>query len=201
MLTGHHYAASTVYQKFGGGGYLGGVKLVRGYTDAGKSKDSDADKIPLTPTTAGLKGSNVPSGLQLDERQQKLLKRRSAPPSTSRTDKIDEDQATEGSSLGDEDMEAERRRDEKQMQSDYNDRDDENQGREIEHLILVTHGIGQKLGMRSVAHLTLLLAKRCLVLDAEENGRGFSFQYQSTPHLLFFIPLPLFLELSVYCEC
>jgi len=44
-----------------------------------------------------------------------------------------------------------RKRDEKEIQNDYNDRDGENQGREIEHLILVTHGIGQRLGMRYVS--------------------------------------------------
>jgi len=46
--------------------------------------------------------------------------------------------------------EAVRRRDEKEIQNDYNERYGENQGREIEHLILVTHGIGQRLGMRLV---------------------------------------------------
>jgi hypothetical protein len=141
-----------MYQKFAGGGYLGGVKLVRGYTDGGKSKESGADKTPSTPTSAAIKGSSVPPALQLDERQQRLLKRRSAPPGTSRTTMDPEDQARAAmSSLGDEDMEAEavRRRDEKEIQDDYNDRDGENQGREIEHLILVTHGIGQRLGMRS----------------------------------------------------
>jgi hypothetical protein len=64
------------------------------------------------------------------------------------------------SSMGseiDEDLEVEavRRRDEKEIQNDYNDRDGENQGREIEHLILVTHGIGQRLGMRSVVKFFL----------------------------------------------
>jgi hypothetical protein len=143
------FLASSVYQKFAGGGYLGGVKLVRGYTDAGKPRESDADKTPLTPTSAALKASNIPPALQLDERQQKLLKRRSAPPSTSQTVNNLDDQATAMSSLGDEDTEAEaeRRRDENEIQNDYNDRDDENQGREIEHLVLVTHGIGQKLGL------------------------------------------------------
>jgi hypothetical protein len=64
-------------------------------------------------------------------------------------------------SLGDEidaDKEAAavRRRDEKEIQNDYQDQDGENQGREIEHLILVTHGIGQKLGARSVVFLRLV---------------------------------------------
>ena len=47
--------------------------------------------------------------------------------------------------------EAVRKRDEKEIQNDYKKTGDgENQGREIEHLILVTHGIGQRLGMRYV---------------------------------------------------
>jgi hypothetical protein len=120
---------------------------VRGY------KESGVDKTPSTPTSAAIKGSNVPPALQLDECQQRLLKRRSAPPSTSPTITDLEDQAAAAIlSLSDEDMQAEavRRRDEKEIQNDYNDRDGENQGRDIEHLILVTHGIGQRLGMRSV---------------------------------------------------
>jgi hypothetical protein len=56
--------------------------------------------------------------------------------------------------VGDIDTESEaeavRKRDEKEIQNDYKDREGENQGREIEHLILVTHGIGQRLGMRYV---------------------------------------------------
>jgi len=146
--------SSTMYQKFAGGGYLGGVKLVRGYSDTGRSKEFD--KVPSTPTSA-VKSSNVPPTLQLDERQQKLLKRRSAPPSTTRLEVEAANEATRSamSSLtGEIDQESEaeavRKRDEKEIQNDYNEQEGENQGREIEHLILVTHGIGQRLGMRYV---------------------------------------------------
>lgn len=149
--------SSTVYQKFAGGGYLGGVKIVRGYSE-GKPKDtSTSEKIPSTPTSAALRPPNLPPTLQLDSRQQKLLKRRSAPPSTksenSEPEKAEPDSGPSLSELRgeiDPDMEAEavRKRDEKEIQNDYNERGDENQGREIEHLILVTHGIGQRLGMR-----------------------------------------------------
>jgi hypothetical protein len=70
----------------------------------------------------------------------------------------------------DEEMEAEavRKRDEKEIQNDYNDREGENQDREIEHLILVTHGIGQRLGMRWVA-IRFLKAKSTNIL---QNGVG-----------------------------
>jgi hypothetical protein len=144
--------SSALYTTFASG-YLGGVKLVRGYSDSGKHKD--AEKPPLTPASAAAKGSSTPPTLQLDERQQKLLNRRSAPPSTSRpeTEGLRESAEPAISSLNreiDEDLEAEavRKRDEKEIQNDYNDREGENQDREIEHLILVTHGIGQRLGMR-----------------------------------------------------
>ncbi|KAG4029382.1 hypothetical protein MFRU_016g01350 [Monilinia fructicola] len=155
--------SSTVYQKFAGGGYLGGVKIVRGYSEPGKTKDTtstdkDRDKGPKTPTSAAMAASTTPEYLQLDDRQQKLLKRRSAPPSTSHSDASSGDKSGENreaayNKLTSIDTEAEaeavRKRDEKEIQNDYNDRDDENQGRDIEHLILVTHGIGQRLGMRT----------------------------------------------------
>lgn len=47
-----------------------------------------------------------------------------------------------------EEEEAVRKRDEEEIQQDYRDSDGADQGREIEHLILVTHGIGQRLGLR-----------------------------------------------------
>lgn len=149
--------SSIIYQKFAGGGYLGGVKIVRGYTEPGKAKDGNTpDKLPTTPNSAALRPTNLPPTLQLDERQQRLLKRRSAPlPSR---DSSDVEKTPEQPTLAglrndinpEEEAEAVRKRDEKEMQNDYNEPDGENQGREIEHLILVTHGIGQRLGMRYV---------------------------------------------------
>jgi hypothetical protein len=143
--------SSTMYQKFAGGGYLSGVKIVRGYTDPGKTKETE--KTPPTPTSAAARPSNLPPTLQLDERQQKLLKRRSAPPSTKSSDKSGSEpglMTLHGDIDPDSEAEAVRKRDEKEIQNDYKDREGENQGREIEHLILVTHGIGQRLGMRYV---------------------------------------------------
>jgi hypothetical protein len=151
--------SSTVYQKFAGGGYLGGVKLVRGYTEPGKSKDPPAatDKSGQPPNTATTRPANLPSVLQLDERQQKLLKRRSAPPTTAHPGKAEVDNGPALPSLPTEldpelEAEAARNRDEKEIQNDYNGREGEDQGREIEHLILVTHGIGEKIGRMNFVH-------------------------------------------------
>ncbi|TVY81510.1 putative phospholipase [Lachnellula suecica] len=172
--------SSTVYQRFAGGGYLGGIKLVRGYSEPGKAKDpvtSDKGKsskysfisiltpvlpvVPSTPSSVAAKPTNAPPGLQLDERQQKLLKRRSAPPLSTaspedpQTRAVRETAEVAAASLLrgglDSETEAEvvRKRDEAEIQNDYNDSDGENQSREIEHLILCSHGIGQRLGMRT----------------------------------------------------
>lgn len=155
-------AVATVYERFAGGGYMSGIKVVRGYSEPGKVKpktESRDDKEPATPTDA-----NSP--------QDKSRKRKSAPPMT-RSDSIDDgsvsaDQQegleTTGNSIKqqlsslmeqknpdvDEEEEAVRRREEKEIQDDYNAPAGETQGRDIEHIVLVTHGIGQLLGLRYV---------------------------------------------------
>ncbi|CAI4215004.1 unnamed protein product [Parascedosporium putredinis] len=120
------WVTSTVYQRFAGGGYMSGVKLVRGYSEPGKAKDGP--KRPSTPTD---KGTLEP----MDEKQQKALKRKSAPPST---------RAPNGDRLEEEI----RLRQEQEIRDDYNTEYEDTQGRDIEHLILVTHGIGQLLSLR-----------------------------------------------------
>ncbi len=70
------WVTSTMYETFAGGGYMSGAKLVRGYTEPNKSKD---EKRPSTPT--GTKSTQDDKG-EKDDKYQKMLKRRSAPPST-----------------------------------------------------------------------------------------------------------------------
>ena len=144
---------------------MSGVKLVRGYTDSAKKEA----KRPTTPTTASATTATEQS-LPLSEKEQKALKRRSAPPlvrsdSTAGLDLEDEGAAAElerrenrlkrqfspyveNSEELDKREEEIRKRDEQEIQDDYNAPAGETQGREIEHLVLVTHGIGQLLGLR-----------------------------------------------------
>ena len=137
---------------------MSGVKVVRGYSEPKKAKD---DKRPSTPT--GTKSSTA----EADEKQQKMLKRRSAPPSTK------SDATEQSSSSKDEDVELEsrqnfltrklsnlletdpeekekaiREQEQDEIEDDYNPGVGETQGREIEHLVLVTHGIGQLLSLK-----------------------------------------------------
>lgn len=140
---------------------MNGIKLVRGYTEPNKAKDI---KRPPTPTTATL-----PSQPISDDSQDKSLKRRSAPPATrpgATDDERDKDGAKvererrenqlkrqissyiEGADDPEKQEEHIRLREEQEIQDDYQGQDGETQGREIEHLVLVTHGIGQMLSMR-----------------------------------------------------
>ncbi|KAJ0358216.1 hypothetical protein COL154_009357 [Colletotrichum chrysophilum] len=152
------WVTSTMYERFSGGGFMSGVKLVRGYSDVSKNKK---EKQPATPTEAA-------APAQKDDKDQKKLKRRSAPP-TSRPSQSNDDltraenEETRETSLqrqisslmegaehrNQEEQEEEiRKREEKEIENDYNGQFGETQGRDIEHLVLVTHGIGQLLGIR-----------------------------------------------------
>ncbi|KAI2640011.1 DDHD domain-containing protein [Xylaria nigripes] len=157
------WVTSTVYQRFSGGSYMNGVKLVRGYSEPGKVKDV---KRPPTPTTATLPPQST--GDEKLDVTDKTLKRRSAPPTT-RSDVPNPEKEQDGDAV-EEQKENElnlpfspymgrsddpkkqeediRRREEQEIQDDYTGQDGETQEREIEHLVLVTHGIGQLLSMR-----------------------------------------------------
>ncbi|CCC13020.1 unnamed protein product [Sordaria macrospora k-hell] len=113
------------------------------------------------------------SSEEQDEKLQKALKRRSAPagaqslseeavvvkqePEEEASDEIESTRARltrqisnliEGVKDPEAEAEAIRKREEKEIRDDYNARLGETQGREIEHLVLVTHGIGQLLGKK-----------------------------------------------------
>ena len=148
--------SSSVYQRFAGGGHLGGIKIVRGFSEArAKEAKSEGDATPTkaieergrTLTKAGTRSSAPVSEQgrieEGEERETETVAKR----------KTLERQMTNIISSGSaEDVtnqeEETRKRDEQEIQDDYRDTDSENQGREIEHLVLVTHGIGQRLGMK-----------------------------------------------------
>lgn len=148
------WVTSTVYERFAGGAYMSGVKLVRGYSEAKKA--SREEKRPTTPTGTKLAPTDA-----ADEKMKKMLKRRSAPPSTTRSEVVVEKKEPDtepprpdtlsrqlSTLMGGEDEESIRKREEEEIQDDYNARLGESQGRDIEHLVLVTHGIGQLLSLR-----------------------------------------------------
>ncbi|KAF2789718.1 DDHD-domain-containing protein [Melanomma pulvis-pyrius CBS 109.77] len=149
----------TLYQRFAGGAHYAGIKYVRGYVEPGKKKEAKTTKDdgkpeaadrPVTPslaygedserhpTTASSEtasddseGAHSPS-----EARRKTLERHMSSLMTSEPEDSEKQE------------EAIRKRDEKEMREDYKDQSKDEQGREIEHLLLVTHGIGQRLGIR-----------------------------------------------------
>jgi DDHD domain len=143
--------SSTVYERFAGGAHLGGTKIVRGYTDNERPKESkiDADKKGEDVKT-GTKDDGGPDLSRAREKIPASLDEESSPiaPESGARARL-ERQISSFVSSGDAENDAEeaRQRDEEQMQEDYAD-DEDGQGREIDHLLLVTHGIGQRLGLR-----------------------------------------------------
>lgn len=166
--------SSSVYQRFAGGAHLSGTKLVRGYTDPAKRRAKDA-KRPQTPPppSSRVKGTDIASSGDVGKDKQT---RRLSVPSPSNTASPGEPSTSDGvltqqisqpeprlrslerqmSSLvanvlpedpGKQDEDA-RKREEDEIRDDYEISPGDVQDREIEHLVLVTHGIGQRLGQR-----------------------------------------------------
>ncbi len=160
--------SSTVYQRFAGGGHLGGTKVVRGYTETGKSKDNklEADEavkigdVGAAVSPADSKKMSTPSrkdsghtvDMQQTQDSETRRKKDDDAQSESKLARLERQMSNLVSSAEPEDPvrqeEEVRKRDQDEIQEDYREADGDDQAREIEHLILVTHGIGQRLGLR-----------------------------------------------------
>ena len=140
--------SSTVYQRFAGGGHLGGVKVVRGYSEANNSKETkkDSDSPSSKKTEAAMDSPKRRSAApKVDkETSDDGLLRRSASAAQQEPRLVTLERQLSSFSDDPAIQEEERRQaDEDEIIEDYKDAAGQDQGREIEHLILVTHGIGQ----------------------------------------------------------
>lgn len=154
--------SSTVYQRFAGGGHLGGVKVLRGYSESSTAKDTkkDGDSPSSKKQEAVMdstKRNSVPPKVDQEASDEEQLKRSvSAAQQEPRLVTLER----QLSSFSDDPVKQEEERrqaDEDEIKEDYKDADGQDQGREIEHLILVTHGIGQVSGLTYLPPLSLLL--------------------------------------------
>jgi hypothetical protein len=149
---------STLYGRFAGGAHYAGAKYIRGFVDPSKKKDGKASKEdkdkkvtdrPVTPSMAY--GEDAPQGTTAspdtasDNESENVES-----PSEARKNTLVRHMSSLMASNEDSEKQEEaiRKRDEREMREDYKDQTKAEQGREIEHLLLVTHGIGQRLGMR-----------------------------------------------------
>ncbi|KAJ5591759.1 uncharacterized protein N7459_002128 [Penicillium hispanicum] len=149
--------STTVYQKLGG---IPGTKVVRGFVEPKRARElSDARTSERKPTEKmlGTASSKAPSTNSVQRTEAIAIE---APLMTEPP--IDTDYANKRpkstlerqmSSLAGEpqnpaELEEQARRQEEQEMEDLREVDNEDREREINHLILVTHGIGQRLGLR-----------------------------------------------------
>lgn len=139
--------SSTIYQRLTAGASMGGIKIVRGWSDvkAKKAATATTTTVPATATAADA-ATNPQSIISEDVKQATM----SAPGDAAaqlvealKSQRDTEIKSAEGDEASD------NRILEAQMEQDYKLDEDEDQNREIDHLILCVHGIGQKLGQRT----------------------------------------------------
>ncbi|EDU44556.1 DDHD domain containing protein [Pyrenophora tritici-repentis Pt-1C-BFP] len=164
MLTDDMWSrmGSTLYQRFAGGAHYAGYKYIRGYTDPkdkkkqatpakGAQNAKQADR-PATPALAYGSDNGRQSDSEANTDGETSDNERSLSPSQTRRRNLERQVSSLMTSSKPEyeqqQQEEMRKREEKEMREDYKTQSDSDQGREIEHLLLVTHGIGQRLGMR-----------------------------------------------------
>ncbi|WPH00276.1 Hypothetical protein R9X50_00310000 [Acrodontium crateriforme] len=140
----------TMYQRFAGGGHFAGVKMTRGYvnpinankkptaTEVKDGKDAAKEAIPSSS------GDQVEPG-EVEEPRPSISSTRRAQLHRQMSSLLEDPSQKADPEAEDEER---RLRDEREIEDDYRETEGEEQGREIEHLILVTHGIGQRLGLR-----------------------------------------------------
>ncbi|KAL1310869.1 hypothetical protein AAFC00_001101 [Neodothiora populina] len=146
--------SSNMYKRFAGGGHFAGVKVTRGYIDQAKKAEDKDGKGSQSPSIGSDKSTlekgkqNVAEKLKVDTPDPEGT----VGPSENHRLTLERQMSSLVNTItqGDREKEEEeiRKRDEKEIQDDYRDQDGEEQNREIEHLLLVTHGIGQRLGLR-----------------------------------------------------
>ncbi|GAM85650.1 hypothetical protein ANO11243_036570 [Dothideomycetidae sp. 11243] len=149
--------SGTVYQRFAGGSHFAGMKVTRGYVDPAKKPDQKDGKTATTDKKDAKEEEGDGKRIKIDqvesadddqpktasimspasEEKRRTLERHMSSLVTSITPQNAQEQEEEV-----------RKRDEREIQDDYKDREGEEQNRPIEHLLLVTHGIGQRLGLR-----------------------------------------------------
>jgi hypothetical protein len=196
LLTDDMWArmGSSLYQRFAGGAHYAGYRYIRGFSDPEEKKKQqakDAKELkskkeadrPSTPSNNLAYGSDNEKSVKAgsgdasdaemtdnekpespQESRRRTLERQVSSLMTSSQPEYQEKQEEEA-----------RKREEKEMREDYKTQDQQEQGREIEHLLLVTHGIGQRLGMR--------MESINFIHDVNTMRKSFKSVYANSPDL------------------
>lgn len=147
--------STTVYQTLGG---IAGTKVTRGFIEAKKQKENpdakgSSDRKPQDPSSASGKSSTFPHKHEIESLQQSLSD--DAAPDSEKVPERNPRSTLErqmsslaGEPLDAAELEEQARRQEEKEMEDSREIENEDRERTIDHLILVTHGIGQRLGLR-----------------------------------------------------
>ncbi|KAI7289917.1 hypothetical protein KC315_g19971, partial [Hortaea werneckii] len=134
-----------MYSRFAGGGHFAGVKMTRGYVNPDKKPESKSEKAAgksASKDQTDKPSENAESSGEEQRQSTSEVRRQNL---TRQMSSLLEDPSREDPEKQDEEA---RRLDQREIEDDYRETEGDEQGREIEHLILVTHGIGQRLGLR-----------------------------------------------------
>jgi hypothetical protein len=149
--------SSTVYERFAGGAHFAGTKWIRGYNESSKTRDKDDKTSQLSRKDSAHqtskdedRTSDQENKAQVDGEEDNVLGKVTTPSENRRiTLERQLSSLVEAGANDPEKQEEEvRKQKEEEMRGDYKEQERDEQGREIEHLILVTHGVGQRLGVR-----------------------------------------------------
>lgn len=135
-----------VYQRFTSG--FAGIKVTRGWIDPDQKKDSKDEKTAKTAENKSKDTKDESKGEDVEEsKAERMSTSENMRQSLQRQMSALMEDPNHGEDRAKQEEEA-RKRDEREIEDDYREVEGDKQGREIEHLILVTHGIGQRLGLR-----------------------------------------------------
>ncbi|KAJ5946244.1 hypothetical protein N7454_003083 [Penicillium verhagenii] len=148
--------STTVYQRLGG---VPGTKVVRGLVEPKRAKDTSdfrgQDKKPtekvVSGTSCGPSVTNIAEDITQDPLEALTMQAKiESEPFEVRPRSTLERQMSSlaGELQNPAELEEQARRQEEQEMEDLREVDGEDREREVDHLVLVTHGIGQRLGLR-----------------------------------------------------
>jgi hypothetical protein len=184
---------STLYERFAGGAHFAGYKYTRGFTDLTEkkkgptaAKGSDNKKETGRPDTPSLaygsdngKGPVAGGSENTSDNETSDAETKAESPMATRRRNLERQVSslmTSSKTEYEREQEEEQRKiEEKEMRDDYKNQDNRDQGRDIEHLLLITHGIGQRLGMR--------MESINFIHDVNTMRKSFKSVYAASPDL------------------
>jgi hypothetical protein len=184
---------STLYQRFAGGAHFAGYKYTRGFTDTkekkkvpGSAKSPESKKGTDRPATPSMaygsdhgKGTTTGSPENMSDAETSDTETKIESPTQTRRRNLERQVSslmTSSKTDYEREQEEEQRKiEEKEMRDDYKNQDNRDQGRDIEHLLLITHGIGQRLGMR--------MESINFIHDVNTMRKSFKSVYAASPDL------------------